>query len=68
MAKSEELKPEKIREGKEKERDKTGNKKDSSEQPTGETGIEVEGDKVETTSVARGNETTYHTRYVQTTL
>lgn len=57
-----------MKEGKEKERDKTGNKKDSGEQPSGETGIEVEGDKVETTSVSRGNETTYHTKYVYMTL
>lgn len=68
MAQSEELKPEKIKEGKEKDQDKAGNKKDSSEQPTGETGIEVEGDKVETIGVPRGSETTYYTRYMHQTL
>ncbi|KAI5634933.1 AAA domain (dynein-related subfamily) domain-containing protein [Phthorimaea operculella] len=63
MEKSEELKPEKVKDGGlDKEKDKSGNKKDSGEEPTGETGIEVEGETVLTANVPRGLETSYHTR------
>lgn len=45
-----------------KEKEKSGNKKEGGEEPTGETGIEVEGEAVVTAHVPRGNDTTYHTR------
>uniref|UniRef100_A0A2A4JDZ7 Midasin n=1 Tax=Heliothis virescens TaxID=7102 RepID=A0A2A4JDZ7_HELVI len=63
VEKAEELKPEKMKEGKDKEQDKAGNKNEGGEEPTGETGIEVEGDAVATEHVPRGTDTTYHTRY-----
>lgn len=62
------MKSEKIKDGADKDKDKTGNKKDGSDEASGETGIEVEGEKILTTSVPRGTDTTYHTRYVRTKL
>ncbi|XP_063385869.1 midasin [Cydia fagiglandana] len=61
VEKSEEIKSEKVK-GTDKEKDKSGNKKDGGDDPTGETGIEVEGEGVVTTTVPRGLDTTYHTR------
>ncbi|CAH0590186.1 unnamed protein product [Chrysodeixis includens] len=60
--KSEELKPEKMKESSEKDKEKSGNKKEGGEEPTGETGVEVEGENVVTELVPRGHETSYHTR------
>lgn len=51
-----------MKESSEKDKEKSGTKKDGGEEPTGETGMEVEGEKVGTEVVPRGNETTYHTR------
>ncbi|KAM3963373.1 LOW QUALITY PROTEIN: midasin [Aphomia sociella] len=62
IEKSEELKPEKNKNGPEKDQEKPGTKKEGGEEPTGETGIEVEGEKVLTENVPRGKDTTYHTR------
>ncbi|XP_075981449.1 midasin [Anticarsia gemmatalis] len=62
MQKAEEIKPEKTKEGVDKEKEKSGNKKEGGEEPTGETGIEVEGENVVTAHVPRGTETSYHTR------
>ncbi|CAG4947470.1 unnamed protein product [Colias eurytheme] len=62
VEKSEEIKPEKMKSNKDKDEEKSGNKKDGGEETTGETGLEVEGDAVLTTSVPRGRDTTYHTR------
>ncbi|CAK1584663.1 unnamed protein product [Parnassius mnemosyne] len=62
VEKSEEIKPEKIKDGPEKDQEKTGNKKDGGEETTGEAGIEVDGDAVLTANVPRGRETTYHTK------
>lgn len=64
VEKSEELKPEKVKESTEKDKEKSGKKKDGNEEPSGETGIEVDGEKVLTENVPRGTETSYHTRYV----
>ncbi|XP_041985023.1 midasin [Aricia agestis] len=61
IEKSEELKPEKIKEGKEQDETKSGKNKEGDD-ATGETGIEIEGDKVVTETVPRGRDTTYHTR------
>ncbi|KAJ0174061.1 hypothetical protein K1T71_010207 [Dendrolimus kikuchii] len=61
LEKSEEIKPEKLREGVEKDKQKSGEKKEGGEEPTGEIGMEVEGDTVLTINVPRANETTYHT-------
>ncbi|XP_052755953.1 midasin isoform X2 [Galleria mellonella] len=60
--KSEELKPEKMKNGPEKDEEKSGKKKEGGEEPTGETGIEVEGEQVVTANVPRGKDTTYHTK------
>ncbi|XP_059060931.1 midasin [Achroia grisella] len=62
ITKSEELKPEKIKNGSEKDDEKSGKNKEGGEEPTGETGIEVEGEQVLTANVPRGKDTTYHTR------
>ncbi|RVE47722.1 hypothetical protein evm_007611 [Chilo suppressalis] len=62
VEKSEELKPEKVKEGIDKDKEKAGNKNEGGEEPTGETGLEIEGEKVLTEHVPRGNDTTYHTR------
>ncbi|XP_050684574.1 midasin isoform X2 [Leptidea sinapis] len=61
VEKSEEIKPEPLRSGTEKDKEKTGNK-DGGEEPTGEGGVEVEGENVLTANVPRGRDTTYHTR------
>nr|XP_026493936.1 midasin isoform X1 [Vanessa tameamea] len=66
VEKSEEIKSEKMKDGTDKDKDKTGNKQDGGEEATGETGIEVEGDKILTVNVPRGRETTYHTKLEET--
>lgn len=63
VEKSEELKPEKLKDGTDKQQDKTGNKKDAGDDPTGEAGVEVDGETVVTANVPRGTESSYHTRY-----
>ncbi|XP_013162741.1 PREDICTED: midasin-like [Papilio xuthus] len=62
IEKSEEIKPEKMKNGQDKEQEKSGNKKEGGEETTGETGVEVEGETVLTADVPRGRETTYHTK------
>ncbi|XP_023948089.2 midasin [Bicyclus anynana] len=64
--KSEELKSEKVKDGRDKDQDKTGNKNEGGDEATGETGIEVEGDTVLTSNVPRGRDTTYHTKLEET--
>ncbi|KAG6451200.1 midasin [Manduca sexta] len=66
IEKSEELKSEKMKDGAQKEQEKSGNKNEAGEEPTGETGVEVEGEKVVTSHVPRGTDTTYHTRLDET--
>lgn len=66
VQKAEELKPEKMKEAADKDKEKSGNKKDGGEEPTGETGIEVEGENIVTAHVPRGTETSYHTRLEET--
>lgn len=51
-----------MKDGLDKVKDESGNKKEGAEEPTGETGIEVDGDAVVTETVPRGTETSYHTR------
>ncbi|KPJ03318.1 Midasin [Papilio xuthus] len=62
IEKSEEIKPEKMKNGQDKEQEKSGNKKEGGEETTGETGVEVEGETVLTADVPRGRDTTYHTK------
>ncbi|CAK1552225.1 unnamed protein product [Leptosia nina] len=62
VEKSEESKPEKMKNGPEKDKEKSGNKNETGDEPTGDTGLEVEGDAVLTSTVSRGRDTTYHTR------
>ncbi|XP_072942545.1 midasin [Epargyreus clarus] len=62
VEKSEELKPEKVKDGAKKDQEKTGNKNEGTDDPTGEAGMEIEGDTVLTETVPRGRDTTYHTR------
>lgn len=63
VEKAEELKSEKSKESSDKEQKKEGAANEGGEEPTAETGIEVEGDVVLTETVPRGTDTTYHTRY-----
>ncbi|CAH2234242.1 jg23191 [Pararge aegeria aegeria] len=56
-----------MKDGKDKDQDKTGNKKEGGDEITGETGIEVEGDTVLTSNVPRGRDTSYHTKLEETT-
>lgn len=50
-----------MKDGVDKEKEKAGNKKETGEEPTGETGMEVEGENVVTAHVPRGTESSYHT-------
>lgn len=59
-----ELASEKVQDKEDKDKEKAGQNKEGGEDPTGETGIEVEGEAVLTSFVPRGNESTYHTRSV----
>lgn len=60
----EQIEPEKV--GKDKNKDSKEKAKDKGdpqgEEPTGEMGVEVEGDNVLTLGVERGTDTSYHTK------
>ncbi|XP_047513354.1 midasin [Pieris napi] len=61
VEKCDDIKPEKTTSGPEKDREKSGKNKEGAEEPTGDAGLEVEGDAVLTASVRRGTDTSYHT-------